>query len=253
MASAIFNSVDNTRESLVYIARIAEQAERYEDMVEAMKRLASKSASENGHLSVEERNLLSVAYKNVVGSRRASWRILDSIAKNESGKSSDTDHLKSIEKYRMEVEKELGKICDELQSLIASVLLPHAKNVESKAFYLKMAGDYFRYRAEFEKGEGRTATADAALRMYTQADEEGKSLPNTSPIRLGLALNFSVFYYEILDEPNKACNLAKEAFDKAIADLDDLEEENYKDATLIMQLLRDNLALWTQGDDDANA
>ncbi|KAG9464884.1 hypothetical protein GDO78_019243, partial [Eleutherodactylus coqui] len=74
----------------------------------------------------------------------------------------------------------------------------------------------------------------------------------THPIRLGLALNFSVFFYEILNSPERACSLAKTAFDEAIAELDTLSEESYKDSTLIMQLLRDNLTLWTsdtQGDE----
>lgn len=76
----------------------------------------------------------------------------------------------------------------------------------------------------------------------------------THPIRLGLALNFSVFYYEILNSPDRACHLAKQAFDDAIAELDSLSEESYRDSTLIMQLLRDNLTLWTSSDNaDAEA
>ena len=62
---------------------------------------------------------------------------------------------------------------------------------------------------------------------------------------MGLALNYSVFYYEILNSPDIACKFAKQAFDNAIADLDGLEEDEYRDSATIMQLLRDNLTLWT--------
>lgn len=80
---------------------------------------------------------------------------------------------------------------------------------------------------------------------YHLQDIANTELAPTHPIRLGLALNFSVFYYEILNSPDRACSLAKQAFDEAIAELDTLGEESYKDSTLIMQLLRDNLTLWT--------
>jgi len=95
---------------------------------------------------------------------------------------------------------------------------------------------------------------DDSQRSYQEAFEVARSkMQPTHPIRLGLALNFSVFYYEILNSPDRACHLAKQAFDDAIAELDTLNEDSYKDSTLIMQLLRDNLTLWTsdaQGDGD---
>lgn len=107
-------------------------------------------------------------------------------------------------------------------------------------------GDYHRYLAEFATGDKRKDSADKSLEAYKAASDVAvNELPPTHPIRLGLALNFSVFYYEILNSPDRACHLAKQAFDDAIAELDTLSEESYKDSTLIMQLLRDNLTLWT--------
>ena len=107
-------------------------------------------------------------------------------------------------------------------------------------------GDYHRYLAEFLTGESRKESATQAHEAYkTATDVAQTELAPTHPIRLGLALNFSVFYYEILNSPDRACHLAKQAFDDAIAELDTLSEESYKDSTLIMQLLRDNLTLWT--------
>lgn len=108
-----------------------------------------------------------------------------------------------------------------------------------------MRGDYHRYLSEFATAQNRRAAAEASLYAYKQASESAmKVLQPTHPIRLGLALNFSVFYHEILNSTDRACKLAKAAFDDAIAELDTLDEDNYKDATLILQLLRDNLTLW---------
>ena len=110
-------------------------------------------------------------------------------------------------------------------------------------------GDYHRYLAEFATGDKRKESADKSLEAYKAASDVAVTeLPPTHPIRLGLALNFSVFYYEILNSPDRACHLAKQAFDDAIAELDSLSEESYRDSTLIMQLLRDNLTLWTSSE-----
>lgn len=231
-------------EEAVFLAKLAEQAERYEEMVENMKIVAS----EDRDLSVEERNLLSVAYKNVIGARRASWRIVTSIEQKEETKGNSAQ-VGLIKEYRQKIETELTKICDDILDVLDQHLIPSAKSGESKVFYHKMKGDYHRYLAEFATGDRRKDSADKSLEAYKAATEVAQTdLPPTHPIRLGLALNFSVFYYEILNAPDQACHLAKQAFDDAIAELDTLSEESYKDSTLIMQLLRDNLTLWTSSD-----
>ncbi|KAI4494649.1 hypothetical protein M0804_000850 [Polistes exclamans] len=244
------------REDNVYKAKLAEQAERYDEllyrgffaeMVEAMKKVASLDVE----LTVEERNLLSVAYKNVIGARRASWRIISSIEQKEENKGAE-GKLEMIRQYRSQVEKELRDICADILGVLDNHLIPCASTGESKVFYYKMKGDYHRYLAEFAIGNDRKEAAENSLVAYKAASDIAMTeLPPTHPIRLGLALNFSVFYYEILNSPDRACRLAKAAFDDAIAELDTLSEESYKDSTLIMQLLRDNLTLWTsdmQGD-----
>lgn len=230
------------------MAKLAEQAERYDEMKNHMKAIAQ----EGGELSIEERNLLSVAYKNVIGARRASWRVLSSLEKTQN----DDPKKNVIQKYKENVETELKEICNEILGLLDNNLIENAKDPESKVFYHKMKGDYWRYQAEFllDKKADDSVPDEImkSLKAYEEAHDYAKDLPCTHPIRLGLALNFSVFYYEIKNEPDEACKLAKKAFDDAIAALEELSEDKYKDSTLIMQLLRDNLTLWTtetQGDD----
>lgn len=236
------------RENYVYIAKLAEQAERYDEMVDAMKNLAKL----NVELTVEERNLLSVGYKNVVGSRRASWRILSSIEHKEESKGHE-QNVNRIKEYRQKVESELSDICNDIMIIINEHLIPSAAPGESTVFYFKMKGDYYRYLSEFKSGKDRKDVADQSMKAYESATSAAEAeLSPTHPIRLGLALNYSVFYYEILNSPERACHLAKQAFDEAISELDSLNEDSYKDSTLIMQLLRDNLTLWTSDlpDDD---
>ncbi|GAV57442.1 LOW QUALITY PROTEIN: 14-3-3 domain-containing protein [Cephalotus follicularis] len=262
------STTEKERETHVYMAKLAEQAERYEEMVECMKKVAKLDCD----LTVEERNLLSVGYKNVIGARRASWRIMSSIEQKEESKGNE-QNVKLIKGYRHKVEEELSKICNDILTIIDQHLIPSSASGEATVFYYKMKGDYYRYLAEFKTDQERNEAADQSLKGYEvrhifisqlfytythrlgihltcvlfQAASAAAStdLPSTHPIRLGLALNFSVFYYEIMNSPESACHLAKQAFDEAIAELDTLSEESYKDSTLIMQLLRDNLTLWT--------
>ncbi|XP_006765257.2 PREDICTED: 14-3-3 protein theta [Myotis davidii] len=167
-----------------------------------------KAVTEQGaELSNEERNLLSVAYKNVVGGRRSAWRVISSI---EQKTDTSDKKLQLIKDYREKVESELRSICTAVLELLDKYLIANATNPESKVFYLKMKGDYFRYLAEVACGDDRKQTIDNSQGAYQEAfDISKKEMQPTHPIRLGLALNFSVFYYEILNNPELACTLAK--------------------------------------------
>lgn len=112
-------------------------------------------------------------------------------------------------------------------------------------------GDYCRYLAEFV--ELNYEHCSEALMAYKEAADlvySDKGLESTHPLRLGLILNFSVFFYEILGDKMKALYLAREAFEEAIIKIDVLPDERYRDTTLILQLLRDNVAAWTAADYD---
>jgi 14-3-3 protein epsilon len=225
------------REENIFMARLSDQAERHEDMVKFMRNVADMGSE----LTLEERNLLSVAYKNAVGARRSAWRALTTLELKVSGK-----HIETIKEYRSKIEVEFEELCKQILTILSEQLLPTAVEAESKVFYLKLKGDYFRYLAEFSTGDNHRKAAEDAHEAYKAASSVAlNDLAPTNPIRLGLALNFSVFYYEVLNSPDRACLLAKAAFDDAISVMDSLDEEQYKDSATIMQLLRDNLTLWT--------
>ncbi len=248
-----------SRDELIQVAKLAEQAERYEDMATAMKGVFAKDSKPS--LSSEERNLLSVAFKNVVGALRSAWRILSASEKKSEEGSAGGLVKKVVSDYRKEIEKELKDKCTEVLKLLDDSLIQETEEeysqesaAETAVFYLKMKGDYIRYITEvIEEGERGAQAASAEVAYEKAMKVSAANLKATNPIRLGLALNFSVFYYEILGDPSKACELAKSAFDNAIAQLDSLPEDSYKDSTLIMQLLRDNLTLWTAEDTKEDA
>jgi len=137
----------SSESELVDMAKLAEQAERYDDMVQFMTQLTEK----NQILTDEQRNLLSVAFKNVVGARRSAWRIISSMEQRSAEKGEATS-AELAKKYREEIEKELESRCQEVLKLIDESLLKTVdqgeRPDEGKVFYLKMKGDYYRYLVE---------------------------------------------------------------------------------------------------------
>lgn len=253
------------------LAKAAEISENYMPMVRFTKEFIATKKREVGedfHLDVQERNLLSVAYKNVVGQRRASLRTIKT-----ADEEIDPDCLAG---YRKILETELEEKCRDVLDLIQKNLLPSDQDIqkmqvpadkaeeqlseedkarldydvrETTVFYLKMCGDYYRYLAEF-KVDDETVKKGADDKYKEALNVAKVHLEPTHPTRLGLVLNASVFLYEIMAQPDKAQELAKDGFDKAIQKLDSLSDSTYKDSTLIMQLLRDNLTIWSSNKEE---
>jgi 14-3-3 protein epsilon len=133
--------------------------------------------------------------------------------------------------YKKRIEEELYRNCDEIIALIRSEVLAKAADDESRAFFLKMIGDYCRYIAESAKDDRLARTKTDALGSYDEASKIAeKSLNACNSIRLGLALNFSVFHYEVMQDVSKACELGDKALQDALDKLDDCDEETFRDA-----------------------
>ena len=234
------DSKNYTREEYVYLAKLYERAERFPDMVKAINKFVELDPK----LTKDERNILSAGYKNIISDKRSSWRLLNSMEKKEEKKNSTQSSY--IREVKENIERELNQICDDIQKIIDKYLVPNANDSETKVFFLKLKGDYYRYKCEFASGKDFDDACENARKVYEEAYEIAKKdIPITNSTRLGLALNFSVFYYEIKGEKDKACEIARNAFDESMKVLDDLEKSKAKDTLLIIQLLKENLILWT--------
>lgn len=188
---------DMKRDECIYMAKICEQTERFDEMLEYMKRVLSFPDK----LSIEERNLLSVAYKNSVGSRRTAWRVISSIEQKEETKGNA--NLPLLKEFKVKIEAELDKTCEEIIKLLDEKLITSAEGDPiSEVFFQKMRGDYYRYIAEYQSGDKHKKAAEEAYNSYMKATEiANKKLDTTNPTRLGLALNYSVYYYEVKNDP----------------------------------------------------
>ena len=140
--------------------------------------------------------------------------------------------------------------CNRVVNIVQSKCLKNANDDESKAFFYKMIGDYYRYAAESSPADKLEKVKNGALEGYNEADKSSKSLNPCNPIRLGLALNFSVFQYEVLNDHKRALELGEAALTEALEKIDDVDEETFRDAKSIIELLKENLSLWKEEDGD---
>jgi hypothetical protein len=230
-------------EESIFMARVAEQSERFEDMVDFLKPVLETKGTA---LSTDERNLLSVAFKSLISSKRTAWRTISAIEQNPKYQKFSG----SLSAYKHKIETALYADCERIIEIVRSKVLSKAgAEDEPRSFFVKMVGDYYRYIAETAQGEKLEQVKGEALKAYQEALKI--PLPPCNPIKLGLALNFSVFYYEVMKDQRQACVLAEESLQLALDKIDEISEEDFRDAKSIIELLKENLALW-KDEDGAN-
>ena len=232
-------------EQNIFLARVAEQAERFEDMVDYLSQVLDVKGQS---VSSDERNLLSVAFKNLISSKRAACRTISAIEQNPKYQKFSG----ALADYKNGIEQQLIADCEKIIQLIKDKVLSKQCDGEPKAFFVKMVGDYYRYISENAKDAKLEEVKQAALKAYSEASE--LDLPSCNPIKLGLALNFSVFHYEVMKNHKAACELADQALQDALEKIDDLQEDDFRDAKSIIELLKENLTLWKEeeeGEDNA--
>ncbi|EAY18608.1 14-3-3 protein [Trichomonas vaginalis G3] len=234
--------MSNERDVALFMAQIYDQTDRHQDMVDTMKKVIELSAD----LTNDERNLLSVAYKNIIGSRRNGLRMIAAILEHEDGRG-NTQRVASLNAYRKVILGELEKYCNELIGLVDLSLLPAAKTAESRVFYQKLKADYYRYICESRSDDEKTEPAQKAKECYEAAMQiSNAEIAQYRPTSLGLILNYSVFLYEIIGEKQKAIDLAQKTYNTCSSNVEKNSDNSYSEATMILQLLRDNVQLWTQ-------
>jgi len=231
-------------EEQIFLARVAEQAERFEDMVTFLKKAIDSKNGED--FTMDERNLLSVGFKNLIGSQRGAIRTIGAIEQNPKYQKFEG----SLKKYKNTIELELYTNCMRIVKMVEDNCLNLAKEDESKAFFQKMIGDYYRYVAESAQEDKLEHVKNGALKGYQEANNLSKGLNACNPIRLGLALNYSVFFYEVMNDHKKACELGESALTEALEKIDDVDEETFRDAKSIIELLKENLSLWKEEEAD---
>jgi len=228
-----------SKEELLFMVKACQQAEKFKDMLFYVKQLILQTSEPN----IEERNLFSLSFRLNVSENRISWRVACSLEQKDLTQGHPNAHL--IVQQRKIIEAELKELCYDCLDFVKNNLLKSSHTAHSRVFFNRMRGDYYRYLADCVNGDEKLEVMDNCVAAYEQAMEIAEAeLKVTDPRRLELALSFSVFCHEILGNGARCREIAMKGFDDAFEKIDEIDDEDYKDATAIMQLLRDNVALW---------
>jgi hypothetical protein len=229
------------RKQLLFLAETSGHIERYDDLINYLE-VAMKEFPDH-ELSKHERNLLACGFKNIITNPRISLRLLQkALSKKEN-----SEAIPFLLSYKREVEMELFEICERVITMVERELKNPQITLspEATVFYLKSKADFLRYKTECQSGILFIESARDAHQTYSRATKIAKqSMSPTDDAALGLALNYAVFFYDILHDYNSACIVAKDAYDSAHEKLSELTAEEFAISASIMQLIKSNVQMW---------
>ena len=237
-------------EKNIYMALLAQQCSRFEEM---FKFLEDSVIIRNKDLSFKERELLAYGYATYIKAKRKSLHMIMAYETKEK-KNENSIFLSYIQEYRRTLESDLTLSCQKIIYIIDSLLIKKADNNESKIFYKKLKGDLNRYIAEYAKDELREKVMKDGLTAYQEAMNLSKDMPIMNETLLGLALNMSLFYYEVVNERKNAIKISIECMNKVEKELAnfDQENENNKVIMALIGLIKENLENWTIEEEEQN-
>lgn len=237
------------RNEFILMAKLYENTEKFQLMFENINKFVALGPS----LNKDERIILNNGYKNIITNQRRAWRELIKTETKELQSGNNNNKSEYAKELRVEVENEILLAADKVLEMVDKYLLPNASDVESRVFFYKMKADFLRYKAEVKLGEEYITCYKESADAYAEGQKIAEPLPISNTVKLGLALNYSVLMYEVVLNKESAIKLAKVAYDEAMKIIDDLDKTKGKETILLIQLLKENLSLWNNDNEEDNS
>ena len=224
----------------IFNAELAEKINRYKEM---MQLLEDEFRNRKKDFNSEERKILSISCKNFISGERNAINIIMDCESEE--RKINSKYLPYVLEYKEKITNELTQKCQRIIKFIEEIII-RAEDDEAIAFYKKLIGDYYRYMAEYTEGDIKIQVSDKALKAYEEAEEKGKLLPPFNQISLGLYLNLSVFYNKILNNHQKAIEIAKKTISEVDKELPNINKKDVKniESISIYNIIKENLDMW---------
>jgi 14-3-3 protein epsilon len=223
-----------------YLASVCIRFDKYEDAVRYVDEMVKLK---EGELTEDERHVVITGYKFFIAEKRTAWRNMFKIEVKEQNTKLMMNEIRSM------YEESIIKACERFINLINNYIINTVKTDQNTALFLRVKADHFRYMAEITNAQTLFNNKQSAFHFYKQAYEISNKLDSLDVIKLSIALNYSVFLYEILNKRLNAIFYAKEALTRALIELkgftaEEISDEKFRESLNIVEIMNQNVHAW---------